>query len=57
MLVLSRNESQDSMAVYINKVDIISLNDQPTTITGIQINPGSAVSHVCTITRICVMAL
>lgn len=41
-----RTESQDSMTGYIDKVDIISLNDQPTTITGIQINRGN-----CGITR------
>ncbi|KQW89551.1 hypothetical protein ASC84_10870 [Acinetobacter sp. Root1280] len=36
-----RAESQGSMTGYIDKVDIISLNDQPTTITGIQINRGN----------------
>ncbi len=41
-----RAESQGTMTGYIDKVDIISLNDQPTTITGIQINRGS-----CGITR------
>lgn len=41
-----RAESQGSMTGYIDKVDIISLNDQPTTITGIQINRGN-----CGITR------
>jgi len=41
-----RAESQGSMTGYIDKVDIISLNEQPTTITGIQINRGS-----CGITR------
>lgn len=41
-----RAESQGTMTGYIDKIDIISLNDQPTTITGIQINRGS-----CGITR------
>lgn len=41
-----RAESIGSMTGYIDKVDIISLNDQPTTITGIQINRGN-----CGITR------
>ncbi|MFR9680736.1 hypothetical protein [Acinetobacter sp. SEK570] len=41
-----RAESQGTMTGYIDKVDIISLNDQPTTITGIQINRGN-----CGITR------
>ena len=41
-----RAESQGTMTGYIDKVDIISLNDQPTTITGIQINRGN-----CQITR------
>lgn len=41
-----RAESQGTMTGYIDKVDIISLNDQPTTITGIQINRGN-----CEITR------
>lgn len=36
-----RAESQGSMTGYIDKVDIISLNDQPTTITGMQINRGN----------------
>lgn len=36
-----RAESIGSMTGYIDKVDIISLNDQPTTITGIQINRGN----------------
>lgn len=35
-----RAESQGTMTGYIDKVGIISLNDQPTTITGIQINRG-----------------
>lgn len=41
-----RAESQGSMTGYIDKVDVISLNDQPTTITGMQINRGN-----CGITR------
>lgn len=41
-----RAESQGTMTGYIDKVDIISLNEQPTTITGIQINRGN-----CGITR------
>lgn len=36
-----RAESQSSMTGYIDKVDIISLNDQPTTITDMQINRGN----------------
>lgn len=36
-----RAESQGTMTGYIDKVDIISLNDQPTTITGMQINRGN----------------
>lgn len=36
-----RAESQGSMTGYIDKIDIVSLNDQPTNITGIQINRGS----------------
>lgn len=35
-----RAESQGSLTGYIDKIDIISLNDQPTTITGIQVNCG-----------------
>ena len=42
-----RAESQGTMTGYIDKVDIISLNDHPTTITGIQINRGN-----CGITRV-----
>jgi len=41
-----RAESQGSMTGYIDKIDIISLNDQPTTITGVQVNRGN-----CEITR------
>lgn len=41
-----RAESQGSMTGYIDKIDITSLNDQATTITGIQINRGN-----CGITR------
>lgn len=36
-----RAESQGSLTGYIDKIDIISLNDQPTTITGIQVNRGN----------------
>lgn len=36
-----RTESQGSLTGYIDKIDIISLNDQPTTITGIQVNRGN----------------
>ncbi|WP_248135879.1 hypothetical protein [Acinetobacter radioresistens] len=36
-----RAESQGSMTGYIDKIDIISLNDQPTTITGVQVNRGN----------------
>lgn len=36
-----RAESQGSMTGYIDKVDIISLNNQTTTITGMQINRGN----------------
>ncbi|MDO7412020.1 hypothetical protein Q5X48_09365 [Acinetobacter baumannii] len=35
-----RAESQGSMTGYIDKIDVISLNDAPTTITGIQVNRG-----------------
>ncbi|MBD1225675.1 hypothetical protein IDM32_17895 [Acinetobacter seifertii] len=41
-----RAESQGSMTGYIDKIDIISLNDAPTTITGIQVNRGN-----CGVTR------
>ena len=41
-----RAESQGTMTGYIDKVNIISLNDHLTTITGIQINRGN-----CGITR------
>lgn len=36
-----RAKSQGSTTGYIHKIDIISLNDQPTTITGIQVNRGN----------------
>ncbi|MEN8418256.1 hypothetical protein [Acinetobacter radioresistens] len=36
-----RAESQGSLTGYIDKIDIISLNDQPTTITGVQVNRGN----------------
>ncbi|WP_445404545.1 hypothetical protein [Acinetobacter vivianii] len=42
-----RAESQSTMNGYIDKIDVISLNDAPTTITGIQVNRGN-----CGITRI-----
>ena len=41
-----RAESQGTMNGYIDKIDVISLNDEPTTITGIQVNRGN-----CGITR------
>ncbi|MEQ1077082.1 hypothetical protein ABLT35_09965 [Acinetobacter johnsonii] len=41
-----RAESQGSMTGYIDKIDVISLNGQLTTITGIQVNRGN-----CAITR------
>lgn len=41
-----RAESQGSMTGYIDKIDVISLNDVPTTITGIQVNRGN-----CGVTR------
>ncbi|MFK4050677.1 hypothetical protein [Acinetobacter venetianus] len=41
-----RAESQGTMTGYIDKIDIISLNDLPTTITGIQVNRGH-----CAVTR------
>lgn len=41
-----RAESQGSMTGYSDKIDVVSLNDQPTTITGIQVNRGN-----CAITR------
>ncbi|MCM1958203.1 hypothetical protein NCZ17_02300 [Acinetobacter modestus] len=41
-----RAESQGTMSGYIDKIDIISLNDAPTTITGIQVNRGN-----CGVTR------
>lgn len=41
-----RAESQGTMTGYIDKIDIISLNDAPTTITGIQVNRGN-----CGVTR------
>ena len=41
-----RAESQGSMTGYSDKIDVISLNDQPTTITGIQVNRGN-----CAVTR------
>lgn len=36
-----RAESQGSMTGYSDKIDVVSLNDQPTTITGIQVNRGN----------------
>ena len=36
-----RAESQGSMTGYIDKIDIVSLNNQPTSITGVQVNRGS----------------
>ena len=36
-----RAESQGSMTGYIDKIDVISLNGQLTTITGIQVNRGN----------------
>ncbi|ENX38312.1 hypothetical protein [Acinetobacter sp. NIPH 2100] len=42
-----RAESQGTMSGYIDKIDIISLNDSPTSITGILVNRGN-----CAITRI-----
>ena len=36
-----RAESQGSLTGYIDKINVTSLNDQPTTITGIQINRGN----------------
>ncbi|WP_437403925.1 hypothetical protein [Acinetobacter radioresistens] len=41
-----RAESQGSLTGYIDKIDIISLNDQPTALTGMQVNRGN-----CGITR------
>ncbi|NUF83080.1 hypothetical protein [Acinetobacter seifertii] len=41
-----RAESQGTMNGYIDKIDVISLNDAPTTITGIQVNRGN-----CGVTR------
>lgn len=36
-----RAEPQGTLTGYIDKIDIISLNDQPTTITGVQVNRGN----------------
>lgn len=53
-----REPSQSTMTGYIDKLDIISLNNDPTTLTGVLINRGNCrTKGFFMILRICTMVL